>query len=686
MSVSEENPIPQPNTGDDLPDWLRELRGDTPPQKNPEPSASPVKPEASAEETDDLPDWLRDSAVEAEQEQEEPSLPAAEAEPDADGEALWQQILAEEGISLSDVGEERPEGADDMSVADWMAATADESAKRQAKALAAPPPAVEAEAAETVAAEADLEPADDGMVETDDLPDWLRADQAVAATETPAWLPDESVAAEAEVEAAETVEAEVEVEPEDDGMVETDDLPDWLRADQAVAATETPAWLLDESVAAGAVEAEAAETVEAEVEVGPADDGMVETDDLPDWLRDEQPVAEAETPAWLLDESVTAETVEAEVEVEPADDGIVETDDLPDWLRDDQPATEMEAETSTWPADDSILEADVEAAEEIMEEEPLSAVESRDDSFNEADFMDSEGLPDWMLEGEMSARQEAEPGPEEDVAPAEPASAEAEPVAESDVVDTEGLPDWLKEAEAAEAPLDDEQIPSWLAETAREQGIGDIIDIEAEADNVEIPEWLQMTSGAETPAEAEAPEEAEVGSLPVWLDEPPAELVEPIDEETVGDEQYQSPESETPVWIKQLRHEESSTPEAMETLESIEPEAVEPAVDGVAEVAEVVLLPAETISEDLGEISAPADKLAIAQAAFNADDVDEALAVLRSLVEDSESLSRVIDLLQQRAEAHTDNANLFELLGDAQMRDGQLNQALHTYKQALGIL
>jgi len=547
MSVNEENPIPQPNAGDDLPDWLRELRGDAPPSSPAEPPVTPAEPEAAADEADDLPDWLLDSTEEAEaaeaspETEDTPVVESADEEPDADGEALWQQILAEEGVSLDDVGEERPEGADEMSVADWMAATADESAKRQAKAQAAPPPPIEAEPAEEMA-----------------------------------------------------VEAEVEAEPE------------------------------------AAFELE--------------DDGIVETDGLPDWLREDQPVAEVETPDWLLDESVA----------------------------------------SAEPAEEMAVEAEVEAEAEMVEESVEPVAEATGEAFDETAFMDSDGLPDWMLEGDTLSEEAIDLPPEAVEEPAEPVETGpdiAEVVAEEDIVDTDSLPDWLKETEVVdEAPLDDQQIPSWLAETAREQGVGDIIDIEPEADNVEIPEWLQMASGADGSAEGELPEEAEVGNLPVWLDEPSPEAVEPTDEATVEAEPIEAAAAETPVWIEQLRQEEPQASEAMDTLEAVVPEVIETEIPDAIEPTETA------VADDLGEISAPEDKLAIAQAAFKANDVDEALAVMYTLVEDSESLSEVIDLLQQHTAAYAENAALFELLGDAHMRDGQLNQALHAYKQALEVL
>jgi hypothetical protein len=180
--MSQENQTPESPPSDDLPDWLRELRGDDAPSPEakdpPSPPVERIEPEVADDE--ELPDWLQDVDA-AEAEEQAPEVGNAVSEPaiaeDA-GDDLWKQILAEEGLDLEDIAEERPAGAEDMSVEDWMAATAGESAKRQAKAQLVQPKAPEPEP-EVEAPSLEVE--DDGIVVDEELPDWLKSDQPAEA-------------------------------------------------------------------------------------------------------------------------------------------------------------------------------------------------------------------------------------------------------------------------------------------------------------------------------------------------------------------------------------------------------------------------------------------------------------------------------------------------------------------------
>ncbi len=474
MTVDQENPNSQPLPEDELPDWLKQIRGEAP-AASPKPAPpSTDLPEETVADIEELPPWLQDvpaepyepeeiesdapesvSAAEPEPAMKDASEPVAAQAADDGGKELWEQILADEGVSLDNVPEERPMGAEDMSVKDWMQSTADESAKRLAAAETArptsePEPAEAATDERVVAqpAEPTAETADDGMVVEAELPDWLKEEiLPETEAETPSWLSDESIIA-----AASDIPG-VPAEPIEAAIAEESDqtLPDWLKEDASPESEETeaktPAWLGDESVVD--TEKSVAKPEMATV----ADETVAEEEELPDWLKDDvASEADSELPSWLTDESVVAETIEdtvpmaagGEPETEATEDKMVVEEELPDWLREDVSAeTDATAETPAWLTDESFVE---EAAAEVVEERTV---------------FDDEKLPDWLQEGEEKwAEAEAE---------IEVPADEAKIVAEAGPVEEE-LPDWLTEEpdETAE-PVAAVEAPAWLEEIATDE-------------------------------------------------------------------------------------------------------------------------------------------------------------------------------------------------------------------------
>ena len=407
MPPDNENSTQHPMADDDLPDWLREIRGASS-ESTSEPA--PTSPEMEPESDSDLPAWLHD--VEAD---DAPS-PQASVEESEDEEDDWLKILADEGIELDDLPEDRPEGAENMSLQDWLAATSEESpladkARQEAKAVSQKPTSEAPEA---------VEPDD---VVDDELPDWLRSGQPAEA-ETPAWLMDESMAEEDEEAPEEEEEpAAAASSLADDGMVVEDELPDWLRFDQpAEAEAKTPAWLMDESThdAIIEVEDEPAEAVTA------ADEALFETEDeegaLPDWLQGEEL-----EPADLDDLSLEEEEM-------------VDVDGLPDWLRDEAVVDESESEADIsvpeWLAETP--QAEPASAGFIAEEdEDDSAPDWLDTSPVEVDEVDEAAIeideapvrgarvPGWL---ERLREGEGEAGPETKTPPVSPVERQPETI------------------------------------------------------------------------------------------------------------------------------------------------------------------------------------------------------------------------------------------------------------------
>jgi hypothetical protein len=291
---SSENEIESPVDGP-VPDWMKMATSD---------SSDPSLTE------ENVPDWLKDIKSGKGMATEEEADSQSDDDPQT-GMSDLERLLAEEGIKLETVDEDRPEGAAGMSIRDWMISTSDDDMIRKIDAAVhdeapAPTPITEVapippETAEPApvptpepAVAADDE--DDKMVVEDGLPDWLRKDDL------------SPVVAEPSPGQALTPQPVPAVEAEDDKMVVEDDLPDWLREDEdetpvtselvAVADDDVPEW-----------QSESEEETPPEPVAEAEDDNMVVDDDLPDWLRE----PEDDTPSAL--EPVTA-----------ADD------DLPEWL------------------------------------------------------------------------------------------------------------------------------------------------------------------------------------------------------------------------------------------------------------------------------------------------------------------------------------------------------------------
>ncbi len=476
MSVDQENPKNESNSEEQLPDWLREIRGEAPAFQSEADSTPELPPEteSTVSEIEELPEWLQDEPEDFDEivaDVTDETVETVEAETDTvdaeaigetetdlvddetSGKEMWEKILAEEGVSLDDVPDERPEGAEDMSVKDWMIATADESAKRQAQVSnetsAWLDDTDEIDNVENIAETVE----DDGMVLENDLPDWLKDDTVAEAEDdsVPSWLTDDSVVTkmpdteslsdeiEETSETTETI-ADASAELIDEETAIDEDLPDWLKEDVVAEITDetAPAWLNDESVVSDTEAESVVETVDVDKEpiletaeetefIG---EEMVVDDDLPDWLKEDviTETADEDMPAWLDDESIISEVEEESIaeiaEVEAAidleaeavddamtaeleDDEMIITEDLPDWLKEDAVADATDEDVPAWLSDESM----------VSELEEESVAEIVDDLVDEV--VAEEPVPDWLEESDeepvMTAQtigEDEEPEPE----------------------------------------------------------------------------------------------------------------------------------------------------------------------------------------------------------------------------------------------------------------------------------
>ena len=762
--------------------------------------------EGSSFKADQAPEWLKNIRAGKSQqaEPEAADVDSSAKEEAGDNMSDLERLLAEEGIEPSGVADERPEGAEGMTVKDWMIATSDDEIIRKRVGAepfeeSVPMPASEPEPIEP-------EPASEpGDILEEELPDWLREISDDVETAPPVATTPEPVAA--------VVEAE-----DDDKMVVDEDLPDWLREVSAEVQST------DEAAMTEAIPVEAQE------------DMMLPEEELPDWLQgisDEpalfgepavdtsvsagEEAADEGMPDWL--QEVADEPPELTVSA-TTDDKLVVTDELPSWLR------EVEEDQEELPA----------AFEAPEQPEPILAEADEDIS--------DEDLPDWLREAEGSSLDEQSFEPEFETAPPSYSLTDSSDTA----IDEENLPDWLRDVQEDEVEpvpepvvdlaesggeedveLEEQELPDWLKEVQTEEEIGTPVvetpslAVEPEptlagpqgaAAGDELPDWLQEVEdeSVEAAFEVEAVEgavpEKVAEELPDWLQEvqvtdeesfEPFEPSEPSPDEFLAGEVEEEEailEEELPDWLQEVEEEPEEVvaldqaaaappqPELEESLvveeelpdwlrieeetgvdveeapalvqpepepmvsevlepraemlaepevEAVEPVSAPPVIEEVAPYAEkasaattgltdmpdwlrklregdvaeeeVSFVPAKPLpkpavvpviaatepepaveAHEAVEVAVPeeaSERLELARSARDAGNIAEALQYYESLVSSGTYLDRVIEDIQQTVKSYPANVMLYQIMGDAMMKDGRLQSALDAYRTAL---
>ncbi|HSM54658.1 MAG TPA: tetratricopeptide repeat protein [Candidatus Sulfomarinibacteraceae bacterium] len=177
----------------------------------------------------------------------------------------------------------------------------------------------------------------------------------------------------------------------------------------------------------------------------------------------------------------------------------------------------------------------------------------------------------------------------------------------------------------------EEDLPSWLVLEGEEAD-----DLDWETADTDISSWLQ--------AEEEATQyEMEVPSIPQTDELEAGDVEAPVEEERVQPE----PVAETPE-ITDAEAPETGTPQWASAVEGMDTE-----------------------------------QLGAGRRALEMGDFETALPVYRQLLEANEGLGVVVDDLETVTSRSSDQPQLWQLLGDAYMQNGQLQKALDAYRQAL---
>jgi hypothetical protein len=433
-------------------------------------------------------------------------------------------------------------------------------------------------------------------------------------------------------------EAEAETAPEPVAEAEDDQVVD----------EDLPQWLNEAATLPGFEPALAASST------GRDDDqnnSMVEEEDLPEWLRDIQeekavsaPVAESATPA-PVDPSM----------LEDVSDGLIETDDLPDWLKESEDDIDVGLGSDDLGIDREGLPGwlqDVEAADERLFGEDSDI----------DDMVAEEDLPDWLSDVQVGVSDPFEPS--------EPSPLGAEELGEED------LPDWLKEAhdEGSDFGFDVDDSSTLLTE----------LNIEEDKSVKEegLPDWLQ---DVELEAALAIPEPSvfEPAPIPVVLGET-EEIVkeEPVPEVPATPTEVSSDTTVgIPDWLQKLREgdkgEETLRAEVSPTLTPIPQPARPPLPVAEAPAAPELEKRGDELPVDVDE------QLLSAQTARDKGDIGESMRIYDSLITSGTYLDKIIEDMQQAIKSQPSNPWLYQVMGDAMLKDGRLKNALEAYRQAL---
>ncbi|MCB8979594.1 MAG: tetratricopeptide repeat protein [Ardenticatenaceae bacterium] len=387
--------------------------------------------------------------------------------------------------------------------------------------------------------------------------------------------------------------------------------------------------------------------------------------------------------------------------IKPSEDAMFVTDDAAAIVEDEpEPATEPELMVPET-VDDLVEAFELDESEEDEEE---ATAEAESDQFGMADMMDDpEAWLEQLLSDDIAMDVEMEPPPikpsedamfvTDDAQVQEPA-AEAEPEIELDEVALEESLD-VETDIISEVPDDPDEAVVWLEQLAARQGaaleeLPTVHDPDAEP---EMPDWmvedlddLTAESGLEPLAAVEEtavsfdlpaePDDEDDIEMPDWLEEDE-------DDRVVGETAWLRtlPEVDTDTW---LAAEEEATLAGQD--EEIELPDTGPLRAPVATPIPDLLdddLFEPVLEPSTGAYSVDEARLNVARNALDDGRLAEAISQFKEMVAEGSGMMTIIAELEQAADAHPRTPALSQVLGDAYMRNGQLQKALASYRAAL---
>ena len=670
-AAADEPPEPDiddvPDDLDDAMSWLEELAAKQGAPLEELPSIAhvvdetpSVEPELQVEEapTDEAEVVSPESEVAPEPEISEPDIPEAEVAPQELVDALdWlEQVAREEGAPI------------DVEVQEITAASISEDDLEEAlnwlEQLAQ-----DEEMAETEPAASTADSLDDDEDTVFDLANDMPDDPDAAM----AWLQqlatDESLAEDRPVEMEATaVESEIESE-------ETEE--------QVDATTEE-----DISVMPAVAAEKTGDLLEAEMEIDPLAEMPDDPDEAMAWLEQlaaRQGADLEELPS--IDQSQT-EAVMAETGVTETDEPVDDSADLAQALADVTPDVDDAAD---W-LDDLVVEpgdplADIPELADVLDMEPAAEITADvqedfpdqvgdvDVEPDSADLDVPEDMDDAMAWLEELAEQQGaalEELPTLIDRPVDPLADELDTDTTEEAEEIEEIPPASLDTDVVEEPVGEE--------TVAEESVGE-----------EIWESEQLEPAAEEPVEevealAEDSDlsdlaEGDSDILPEWLD---------LDSDTqdLGQTDWLDTLAQPNVtgWLEEEQTTAASLPDSAR-LDSLPEPDLAPDTSSLPMDSDLLAgtNPLELPDDELAASPVAVEETVLNQArqAIQEGDYDQALQTYQGLVDAGGGMMILIADLEEAADEHTDQPLLRHLLGDAYMRNGQLQKALDTYRTAL---
>ncbi|MCP4418771.1 MAG: hypothetical protein GY805_19315, partial [Chloroflexi bacterium] len=380
--------------------------------------------------------------------------------------------------------------------------------------------------------------------------------------------------------------------------------------------------------------------------------------------------------------------------IKPSEDAVFVTDDTADVAIEPEP----EAEPS-----EPVVEA-IDFAETAVEPEQ-TAVDDEPDPGDLSD--DPEAWLEQMLNDDMALDIEMEPAA---IKPSEDAVYVTDDVVDEDTVDDdEMLPetdlvssppvDASEMAETdiiADVPDDPDEAMAWLEQLAARQGaamdeLPSVTDAEAEPI---LPSWMEQDMevfeedavetavSPDAPIEEETPEEEtsdeDVASeLPDWLDSVESEV------KVAGETDWlrSLPEIDMETWLS--AEEEATATGSMEEppVPDTGPLSTPPQTSSTEDLDDNLFEP--VMEPSTGAYSVDEAQLGVAQDAMSDGRLDDAVSQFKQLVTAGSGMMTIISELEHAAEDNPQKPIFYQVLGDAYMRNGQLQKALISYRSAL---
>jgi len=520
----------------------------------------------------------------------------------------------------------------------------------------------------------EAEAAQDDPQLTDDFLDPIQTEETVVDPEDPAeWL--ESIASGSRSIDLHTVDSSTkaaDAAPSDTAPSETapsdaelsdEDIQTRLAAGEEIAPDDMKAWM------------------ERQLDRGLSSDepDYVEDDlETVDEIDPDAPALKPDLPDWLI-EQASQTVIEEQAAPPPEDDPIVKAfddidtspspvaSDAPDWLledinEDDDITQNIEAIFDDDYQPEAILFEDDDEVEDIAESGDEIIIDTNDPWVEAFDMEQQQGeaaieesSPEWYQDNindpQRIAAVERLVSDNSDSAPAEATSLQDAALGEESALpaaQVDAVPDWVDETPTP-SPAAASEMPQPQADSEASPGGSETVD-------TDMPDWLVEEAGGEL-----------TDHLPEWLVESGTDIEDLSDVPEWLMETIEPDEAEEPAEI--IVEQPPAPPAVAQPAPPPQPAAASPA----------------PIAAQLADIDAPAVLASARQKAQSAD-IDGCVLEYETLIRANKELSAVVEDLRPLVEAHKENPAVHRVLGDALMRQGNLQEALETYRSALNML